>query len=37
VIGAKFERQLIPARGFGFDTVVDAIGSNDPRWCAVVK
>ena len=29
---AKFERRLIPARKFDFDTTVGAIGSNEPKW-----
>ena len=29
---AKFERRLIPARRFNFDTTVGAIGSNEPKW-----
>jgi len=32
VIGAKWERRLIPALEFSFDTVVGAIGSNDVKW-----
>lgn len=32
VVGAKWERRLIPARNFDFDTVVGAIGSNDQKW-----
>ena len=32
VVGAKFERRLIPCRGFDFDTMVGAINSNDPKW-----
>jgi len=32
IAGAKWERRLIPARNFGFDLVVDAIGSNDIKW-----
>ena len=32
VIGAGFERRLIPARPFDFDTVVGAIGSNEQKW-----
>mmetsp|Transcript_3895 Transcript_3895/g.8287 ORF Transcript_3895/g.8287 Transcript_3895/m.8287 type:complete len:211 (-) Transcript_3895:49-681(-) len=32
IVGAKWERRLIPARNFDFDTVVGAIGSNDPKW-----
>ena len=32
VIGAKWERRLIPARDLDFDTVVGAIGSNEERW-----
>jgi len=32
VIGAKWERRLLPARPFDFDTVVGAISSNDMKW-----
>jgi len=32
VIGAKWERRLIPARDLSFDTIVDAISSNEPKW-----
>ena len=32
VVGAKWERRLIPARSFDFDTVVGAIGSNEAKW-----
>lgn len=32
VVGAKYERRLIPARNFDFDTLVGAITSNDPRY-----
>lgn len=32
VVGAKWERRLIPARKFSFDTAVGAIASNDPKW-----
>lgn len=32
VVGAKYERRLIPARKFDFDTVVGAIASNDFRY-----
>lgn len=32
IVGAKFERRLIPCRGFDFDTMVGAVGSNDPKW-----
>lgn len=32
IVGAKYERRLIPCRGFDFDTMVGAIGSNDPKW-----
>ena len=32
VVGAKWERRLIPARKFDFDTAVGAIGSNEPKW-----
>jgi hypothetical protein len=37
IVGAKWERRLIPARKFDFDTVVGAISSNEPKWgCADV-
>ena len=32
ISGAKWERRMIPARKFGFDLVVSAIGSNDEKW-----
>lgn len=32
VIGAKWERRLIPATAFDFDTTVNAIMSNEPKW-----
>jgi PDZ domain len=32
VVGAKYERRLIPARKFDFDTMVGAISSNDARY-----
>ena len=32
IVGAKWERRLIPARKFDFDTAVGAIGSNQPKW-----
>lgn len=32
VVGAKYERRLIPCRGFDFDTMVGAIESNKPRF-----
>lgn len=32
VIGAKWERRMIPAVNFDFDTVVGAIGSNEAKW-----
>jgi hypothetical protein len=32
VIGAKWERRLLPARPFDFDTVIGAISSNEPKW-----
>lgn len=35
VIGAKWERRLIPAKDLNFDTVVGAIGSNEERWGCV--
>jgi hypothetical protein len=32
IVGAKWERRLIPARKFDFDTVVGAISSNNGKW-----
>jgi len=32
VVGAKWERRMIPARKFNFDTAVGAIGSNERKW-----
>ena len=32
VVGAKWERRLLPARPFDFDTVIGAISSNEPKW-----
>ncbi|KAL3787153.1 hypothetical protein ACHAW5_004723 [Stephanodiscus triporus] len=32
ISGAKWERRLIPARRFGFDLAVNAIGSNEEKW-----
>lgn len=32
IVGAKFERRMIPARNFDFDTMVGAVMSNDPKW-----
>ena len=32
VVGAKWERRLIPAKDLSFDTVVGAISSNTPQW-----
>ena len=32
VVGAKYERRMIPSRKFDFDTMVGAIGSNDPKF-----
>jgi len=32
IVGAKWERRLIPARKFDFDTVIGAIGSNEEKW-----
>lgn len=32
IVGAKWERRLIPARKFDFDTTVGAIGSNEAKW-----
>lgn len=32
VIGAKWERRLLPCTAWDFDTVVGAIGSNDIKW-----
>ena len=32
VSGAKWERRLLPAKNFDFDTVIGAIGSNEGKW-----
>ena len=32
IVGAKYERRMIPARNFDFDTMVGAVASNDPKW-----
>lgn len=32
IVGAKYERRMIPARKFDFDTMVGAVTSNDPKW-----
>jgi len=32
VVGAKWERRLIPAKDLSFDVVVGAIGSNEEKW-----
>ena len=32
IVGAKYERRLIPCRGFDFDTMVGAVESNSPKW-----
>jgi hypothetical protein len=32
IVGAKYERRIIPARRFDFDTMVGAVNSNDPKW-----
>lgn len=32
VVGAKWERRLLPAKDLNFDTVVSAIGSNEMKW-----
>jgi hypothetical protein len=32
IVGAKYERRLIPSRKFDFDTLVGAIQSNDSRY-----
>ena len=32
IVGAKWERRMIPARNFDFDTTVGAIQSNEPKW-----
>eukprot|EP00545_Synedropsis_sp_CCMP1620_P008075 CAMPEP_0119013448 /NCGR_PEP_ID=MMETSP1176-20130426/8456_1 /TAXON_ID=265551 /ORGANISM="Synedropsis recta cf, Strain CCMP1620" /LENGTH=210 /DNA_ID=CAMNT_0006966539 /DNA_START=46 /DNA_END=678 /DNA_ORIENTATION=- len=32
IVGAKWERRLLPSRPFDFDTVVGAISSNEPKW-----
>ena len=33
VSGAKWERRLLPAKNFDFDTTVGAIGSNEQKFC----
>lgn len=32
IVGAKYERRMIPARRFDFDTMLGAVTSNDPKW-----
>ena len=32
IVGAKYERRLIPCRGFDFDTMVGAVESNNAKW-----
>lgn len=32
IVGAKYERRMIPCRNFDFDTMVGAIESNSPKW-----
>jgi len=32
IVGAKYERRMIPARNFDFDTMVGAVGSNEAKW-----
>jgi len=32
IVGAKYERRLIPARNFDFDTMVGAVESNEKKW-----
>uniref|UniRef100_A0A7S3LAF4 PDZ domain-containing protein n=1 Tax=Amphora coffeiformis TaxID=265554 RepID=A0A7S3LAF4_9STRA len=32
IVGAKYERRMIPARNFDFDTMVGAVSSNVPKW-----
>lgn len=32
VVGAKWERRLLPAKDLSFDTIIDAIGSNELKW-----
>mmetsp|Transcript_26008 Transcript_26008/g.71632 ORF Transcript_26008/g.71632 Transcript_26008/m.71632 type:complete len:218 (+) Transcript_26008:65-718(+) len=32
IVGAKYERRLIPCRNFDFDTMVGAVSSNEPKW-----
>lgn len=34
VVGAKYERVIIPAKELDFDTVMSAIGSNEKKWGA---
>mmetsp|Transcript_12120 Transcript_12120/g.18266 ORF Transcript_12120/g.18266 Transcript_12120/m.18266 type:complete len:149 (-) Transcript_12120:103-549(-) len=37
VIGAKWEVRLIPVLELGFDTIMSAIGSNEPKWLQPVN
>ena len=32
VFGARYERKLIPSIDLDFDTIMGAIGSNEPKW-----
>jgi hypothetical protein len=32
IVGAKYERRMIPSRNFDFDTMAGAVGSNDSKW-----
>jgi hypothetical protein len=32
IVGAKYERRMIPACKFDFDTMAGAVASNDFRW-----
>lgn len=32
IVGAKYERRMIPCRKFDFDTMVGAVESNDAKW-----
>mmetsp|Transcript_7426 Transcript_7426/g.9659 ORF Transcript_7426/g.9659 Transcript_7426/m.9659 type:complete len:220 (-) Transcript_7426:213-872(-) len=32
IVGAKYERRMIPCRSFDFDTMVGAVSSNDRKW-----
>ena len=32
IVGAKYERRMIPTRNFDFDTMVGAVSSNEPKW-----